>query len=160
MNDKERKAMFAKKNHPRINTSYGYGNNAKNLNNLNEPNETAKKNATMKEFLKDGRYLEGEVRKRAEKGSPHFFDRDTMRFFSSKVSELMWSVGDLKDYQKNDIYFITSEQDKGTIQHAGSVRAFTVRKIDEKGDIETVGDFQGHPTLNDARKEIKKILNK
>jgi len=105
----------------------------------------------MKQFIKSGNYLEDEVRRRAEKGSPHFFDKDTMRFFSSRISELMWEKG-------SDIYFITSEQDKGTTQHAGSTRAFTVRKIDANGDINKIGEFQGHSTLSEARREIKDII--
>ena len=111
-----------------------------------------KQKITMKQFIDSGNFLEDEVRRRAEKGSPHFFDKDTMRFFSSRISELMW-----KDANRN-IWFITSEQDKGTTQHTGSVRAFTVRKIDESGDILKVGEFQGHSTLGEARRAIKDII--
>ena len=114
--------------------------------------EIKNKKITMKQFIESGNFLEDEVRRRAEKGSPHFFDKDTMRFFSSRISELMW-----KDANRN-IWFITSEQDKGTTQHTGSVRAFTVRKIDEGGDINKVGDFQGHSTLSEARRAIKDII--
>ena len=92
-----------------------------------------------------------EVKSRAEKGSPHFFDADTMRCFSSRISELCWKSGD-------DIYFITSEADKSYIKHKGSIRAYTVRKCDLNGDINTIGTFQGHTTLNQARREIKTIL--
>ena len=113
---------------------------------------------SMKQFIDRGRYLEGEVKRRAEKGSPHFFDKDTMRFFSSRLSELMWSEGELKDYQKSNIYFITSEADRGHIQHAGSARAFTVRKIDVDGDINKVGEFQGYSTLSEARRAIKDAI--
>jgi len=125
-----------------------------NLTFVIEKSEPSDKKITMKEFIKSGNYLEDEVRRRADKGSPHFFDKDTMRFFSSRISELMW-----KDANRN-IWFITSEQDKGTTQHAGSVRAFTVRKIDEGGDINKVGDFQGHSTLSEARQAIKDIIKK
>jgi len=107
---------------------------------------------TMKQFIESGNFLEDEIKRRAEKGSPFFFSKDTMRFFSSRLSELMW-----KDANRN-IWFITSEQDKGTTQHAGSTRAFTVRKIDEGGDIQKAGDFQGHATLGDARQAIKDII--
>ena len=111
-----------------------------------------KQKITIKQFIDSGNFFEDEVRRRAEKGAPHFFDKDTMRFFSSRVSELMW-----KDANRN-IWFITSEQDKGTTQHAGSTRAFTVRKIDESGDINKVGEFQGHSTLSEARQAIKDII--
>jgi len=111
------------------------------------------KSLTMKQFNDSGNYLEDEVRRRAEKGSPHFFDKDTMRFFSSRISELMWKKG-------TDIYFITSEADRGHIKHSGSTRAFTVRKINADGNIDKVSEFQEHSTLNEARKEIKNIINK
>ena len=116
------------------------------------------KKITMKQFNESGAYLEDEVRRRSDKKGGHFFDKDAMRFFSSRVSELMWQKGDVKNYQTNPIYFITSEQDRGHIQHAGSVRAFTVRKADADGNIDTVGEFQGHATLGDARKEIQSII--
>ena len=115
------------------------------------------KSVTMKQFIESGNYLEDEIKRRAKKGSPHFFDADTMRFFSSRISEVMWQDGDVKNYQTNPIYFITSEADKGSVQHAGSARAFTVRKIDAGGDINKVGEFQGYSTLNKARKAIKDI---
>ncbi len=105
---------------------------------------------TQKTFLQEGNYLIDEVKRRAEKGAPHFFDADTMRFFSSRISELAWKIDE-------NIYFITSEADKGPYKHQGSVRAYTVRKCDINGDIDTVGKFQEHETLNDARKEIKAI---
>ncbi len=110
--------------------------------------EIKNKKITMKQFIESGNFLEDEVRRRAEKGSPHFFDKDTIRFFSSRVSELMWKKG-------SDIYFITSEQDRG---QTGSVRSFTVRKTDADGDINSIGEFQGHATLSDARSEIKDII--
>ncbi len=113
---------------------------------------------SMKQFLDRGRYLEDEIKRRAEKGSPHFFDKDTMRFFSSRVSELMWSEGELKDYQKSNIYFITSESDKGTVKHAGSARAYTVRIIDVDGDINALGKFQGFSSLGEARRAIKDAI--
>ncbi len=121
--------------------------------NQNKANEIKNNKITMKEFIKSGNFLEDEVRRRAEKGSPHFFDKDTMRFFSSRVSELMWKKG-------SDIYFVTSEADKGRVQHSGSTRAFTVRKIDAGGDINKIGEFQGHSTLSEARREIKDIIGK
>lgn len=108
-------------------------------------------NQTIKQFVKSGNYLMDEVKKRAEKGSPFFFNTDTMKYFSSRVSDLCWKV-------ENNIYFITSEADKGYIVHNGSKRAFTVRKCDLVGDIETIGEFQEHKTLNDARKTIKEII--
>jgi hypothetical protein len=105
----------------------------------------------QKQFLKQGNYLIDEVKHRAEKKGSHFFDKETMRFFSSRTSELCWKNGD-------NIYFITSEADNGHIKHKGSVRAFTVRMCDKDGDINTIGDFQEHENLNQARQAIKEAV--
>lgn len=119
----------------------------------------AKKNGlTMKQFISKGNYFEDEVKRRAERGSPHFFDKDTMRFFSSRISELMWDVGNLKDYQTNPIYFITSEADNGSVRHSGSDRGFTIRKINADGKIDKVSGFQEYSTLNEARKDLKEKI--
>lgn len=121
----------------------------------------AKKGLTMKEFLKSGNYLEDEVRSRSDRKGGHFFDKDSMRFFSSRVSELMWQKGGSNDpsYKTKDIYFITSEADRGHIKHSGSTRAFTIRKANADGDIKTVSEFQEYPTLGEARKELKDIIS-
>jgi len=108
---------------------------------------------TQKEFLKDGNYLIDEVKTRAEKGSNYFFSPATMRGFSSRISELCWKV-------KDDIYFITSEADRDYIKHAGSVRAYSIRKCSIEGNIDTIGEFQGHATLRDARQGIKTIFER
>jgi len=105
----------------------------------------------QKDFIKLGNYLIEEVKTRADKGSPHFFDSDTIKFFSSRISEYCWRIGE-------NIYFITSEADRYYIKHSGSVRAWTVRFIDIKGDINTLGKFQEHGSLNQARAAIKEVL--
>jgi len=103
----------------------------------------------QKQFIESGNYLIPEVVTRAAKGSPHFFDKETLKFFSSRVSDLCWKIDE-------KIYFITSEADRGSyIEHSGTNRGWTVRIIDKEGDINTLGKFQGHSTLNEARKAIK-----
>ena len=59
----------------------------------------------------------------------HFFDKDTMRFFKSKViNEVFPST--------KEVFFVTSEIDPS------GVKAFTVRKLNlESKRIETVGEF-------------------
>ena len=118
------------------------------------------KKISVQEFLKQGRYLIDEVKRRAEKGSPFFFNPETMRYFSSRVSELAWSKGDLKNYQTEDIYFITSERDTSFHKHSGSTRGYTVRLCDKTGDIQKVSEFQEFGTLAQARKFIKEVLEK
>ncbi len=109
---------------------------------------------TMKEFLNEGNYAIDTVKSRAENGkSPHFFDADTMRFFSSRISEKTW---ELKD--SDEIYFITSEADNSRIKHAGSVRQYTVRSCGKDGNIEKVSEFQEFPTIREAQKFLKEYL--
>ena len=120
----------------------------------------AKTKISVQDFLKQGRYLIDEVKRRAEKGSPFFFNPETMRYFSSRVSELAWSKGDLKNYQTEDIYFITSERDTSFHKHSGSTRGYTVRLCDKTGDIQKVSEFQEFGTLAQARKFIKEVLEK
>ncbi len=106
----------------------------------------------QKEFIDLGNYLISEVKTRAEKGSPHFFDADSMRFFSSRVSDLCWRLGE-------KIYFVTSEADRGShYEHSGTDRGWTVRAIDKNGDIQKWGEFQKHGSLREARNEIKGLI--
>ena len=102
-----------------------------------------------KQFLQSGNYFLDEIKTRAEKGSPHFFDTDSMRFFSSRISELAWKI-------ENKIYFITSEQNKGT----ANPRGWTVRICDKDGDLQKLGEFQEYSSLNEARKAIKGEIEK
>jgi hypothetical protein len=124
------------------------------------PYENNESKMTFGEFIKSGRYLEDEIRKRSERKGGHFFDPDNMKHFSSRISELMWSKGELKNYESEPIYFITSEQDRNSrYTHKGSMRAFTIRMVDVNGNINTIGEFQGYDTLNDARHEIMNLIN-
>lgn len=65
-------------------------------------------------------------RRRAGKPA-HFFDRDTMRFFGSKLGPCMW--------RGERAYFVTSEQPP----HGR--RAYSARVMDRDGDIQTIGRF-------------------
>ncbi len=107
----------------------------------------------QKIFSLSGQYLIDEIKKRAEKQHSHFFDTNAMKFFSSKISDLCWSKG-------SDIYFVTSERDTSQVKHSGSIRAFTVRKCSDNGNIDTVGKFQQHKTLQQARTAIQEVLQK
>jgi len=65
----------------------------------------------------------------------HWFDKDSMRFFRSKVCSDVFAGAE-------NIYFISSEQ----FDHS-SPRKFSVRVLNIKcRDIRTVGEFQGYET--------------
>ena len=75
-----------------------------------------------------------------------FFERDTMRFFRSRVcgSTLVCGPG--------GVYFVTSEQFQGS-DGVRDARRFTVRKFDPAdGDVTTAGQFQEHATQQGAAK--------
>ena len=78
------------------------------------------------------------------KGISHFFDRDSMRFFKSKLQ-----VG---VYGDRGQYFITSER------NPSGVTAFTVRMVAEDGHVETIGEFHSHSTLAKAKKWLNSQL--
>lgn len=74
----------------------------------------------------------------------YFFSQDTMRFFKSRIH--------------SDVYggcvFVTSER------QYGRRRYFTVRYIDARGNIETVGEFQGFDTRSKAHTFAKNLGEK
>jgi NADPH-dependent ferric siderophore reductase len=74
----------------------------------------------------------------------HFFDRDTMRFFDSRVSEQAYRNGDR-------VWFVTSERFHGT--RTSGPRRYTVRVCDlETGKVDSVSDFQAFGRLPLAHK--------
>lgn len=75
----------------------------------------------------------------------HFFDRDTMHFFRSKVHGAGYVHGDR-------VLFVTSEQFVNERSDFREPRKYTVRIMSlETGDVDKIGTFQGHATLEDAR---------
>lgn len=66
----------------------------------------------------------------------HFFDRDTMRFFSSRLLTQYYVA------KVGAFVFVTSERDTSATTH--QPRAYTVRVMDRSGWIETVGDFNSY----------------
>lgn len=78
----------------------------------------------------------------------HYFSRDTMRFFSSRVSDRAYKVGD-------KAYFITSEKHRLT---ANNPRKWTIRVIDLiTGKVNTVGRFQEFNSHREAEAQLKQI---
>ena len=78
------------------------------------------------------------------KGISHFFDRDSMRFFKSRVQTGV--------YGEHGQYFITSERSPSR------VTAYTVRMVTEDGQVETIGEFHSHSTLAKAKKWLNSQL--
>ena len=79
-----------------------------------------------------------------EKGGGHFFDKETLIWWKSKVMPDLYG----------DKYFITSEPD-----YDGKDRRFTIREF-TKGykSVETVGEFRQYGTIAEAKSAIKSLL--
>lgn len=81
-----------------------------------------------------------------EKGL-HFFDKDTIKFFNSKIETKGNLIGDK--------YFITSEKNED------NPRLFSVREFNkETGDTDTIGEFQEFKTRRQAENFAKCMVNK
>ena len=71
----------------------------------------------------------------------HFFDASTMRFFNSRVCRKI--IGN---------YFVTSER-----FDASTPRRYTIRRINDDGHVETVGEFQKFATSREAYRAIRAL---
>jgi len=85
----------------------------------------------------------GDLRRYVKDRGSHWFDPDSMRFFSSRV-------GSRIEHKGGFIYFVSSEQ-----FNYKSPRLYTVRKVCREGGIDTVGNFQGYRTGKEAWKAIQ-----
>ena len=86
--------------------------------------------------------LEEFKRLNAEKGY-YFFERDTMRFFKSRLNDWDYVTG----------YFITSER------RDDYDRKYTVRKADfENGNVRLISEFQKFDTIGKARTYWRNLL--
>lgn len=83
-----------------------------------------------------------DVRRANREAGQHFFDRDTMRFFGSRVVSGLYAGR----------FFVTSE--KGPYDTA---RTYTVREAEPDGGIETCGDFQEYRHIEDAREAARNL---
>ena len=92
-----------------------------------------------------------QLRQFARDVGSHFFDRDTMRFFGSRVGSEIFAGR----------YFVTSERDAMGAAWGGA-RRYTVRSFtyaDGRLDIETVGEFGKHATRSDALAAIRALVS-
>lgn len=79
-----------------------------------------------------------EIKQYAEETGSFFFSPGNIRFFNSRFGRSV--------YGDNGDVFITSEQ----FEYLSSSRLYSVRRIFETGDIETVGEFQQFATRQEA----------
>ena len=73
-----------------------------------------------------------------------FFERDTMRFFDSRVVSALYAGR----------FFITSERG------SSNVTKYTVRQAFPSGRVGTVGEFGEHGTLGDARDKARELAKR
>ena len=85
-----------------------------------------------------------DVRAKNKKIGHHFFDRDTMAFWDSKVESGLF----------RGTYFITSEK-HGT---NGKPRQFTIRQALRTGEVITVGKGREYTSLELAREAVKAMI--
>ncbi len=92
------------------------------------------------------RYTIADIRAANARAGLHFFDRDSMRFFDSRIARGGPYCG------PGGVYFITSEQFHGS--QGSAPRAFTVRSFDPAtGEVETARGcaFNSIRDIDDAR---------
>lgn len=82
-----------------------------------------------------------DVKRANERAGDHWFSKDTMRFFRSRI------VGGIEGGR----YFVTSERGPS------GVRSYTVREALPAGHVMTVGAFQAYPSARLARIEAARL---
>jgi hypothetical protein len=70
-----------------------------------------------------------EIKKANKENGQHFFDKETLAFFGSKVYPELYTV-------QGRQFFITSEDNFNRTK-----KGFTIREAMPNGDIETLGEF-------------------
>ena len=81
-----------------------------------------------------------EIKRKNKEIGHHFFDKETLNFFNSKIKN--------KTYK--DKYFLTSEQ-----FDYKSPRLYTIRIFENDGNIDTFGDFQQFETVKQCEDFIE-----
>lgn len=84
----------------------------------------------------------------------HWFDRDTMRFFKTRVESGLVACGfegEGQNCKPTRGRFITSDR-----FDENSPRLFSIREVQPDGSIDTIGKFQGYATRDKARAALLK----
>jgi hypothetical protein len=91
-----------------------------------------------------------QIKRDAARAGSHFFDADTLRFFRSRVSDVVYGSG--------PFYFVTSEEFIG-MRGDSHGRFYTVRKWDkaEPSMVETIGEFQQYRSRSAAHKAAARM---
>lgn len=84
-----------------------------------------------------------EVKQRNASKGQHFFDTDTMHFFNSRVSNILYGGR----------YFVTSER------NGYNSRLYTVREALLDGTIATHAEFQQYRSRSGAHARAEKLAN-
>jgi len=86
----------------------------------------------------------GIIKDRNDNAGQHFFDKSTLRFFSSRFSDDVFQG-------PAGVFFVTSEQLKGFDCPDGK-RLYTVRQFHpDTAKVSTSGKFQEHHSLRSAK---------
>ena len=96
-------------------------------------------------------------KKKGGKPGAWWFSAGNMRFFSSRVSSVVFPVS-------AGAYFITSEKFESVYLSGGRYveeqpRMWTLRFCSDDGEIDTCGDFQAYDSLRDAQRAAKFLQN-
>ncbi|MHB1643515.1 MAG: DUF7447 family protein [Acidithiobacillus sp.] len=81
------------------------------------------------------------IKQANKEAGQHFFDASAMRFFNSRVCRKV--IGN---------YFVTSER-----FDQNSPRRYTLRSVDDRSWIDTIGEFQAFATSREAYRQAKRL---
>lgn len=80
-----------------------------------------------------------QLKRLAERHGSYFFSRDSMRFFQSRIHDVVYG----------GCVFVTSEKQSPCYGRTYP-RLYTVRYMDSTGNTHTIGEFQGFDTRSKA----------
>ena len=112
---------------------------------MGEPNQTKPMASNTERKL----HTLDQVKRAAAMAGSHWFDRDSMRYFASRVSARVYPV-------RGGALFVSSEQFRG-LYEPSEQRRYTVRSCTADGRIETVGEFQQYATREAAHNAAKRL---
>ena len=104
-------------------------------------------------------WIEQEYMRRRGLKPAHWFDADSMRFFRSRIVGVSSMAQTLRQKGTQRIVFMTSEQNHSVLTDHTYPRRYSVRIMDHRGNINTVGPFC-ELTRSEARKLAKQIANR